>query len=200
LPEIIPNNSVVECYIFLLKFVTWVHNPIRMKSVYLLSIHVFLFLILYSCEKIQSYPPEPELTFNSYKVENTLDGLGNKVVQIEAKINFVDGDGDLIVEIDTSGYDTVLYNKLYILHYQKISGIYQLVPNTTNFNNPEKIRLDFVEFMRRDGQNKTFKGTITKYITYYAPPFDTVKLGFYIYDRAYHKSNILEIPDIPLTK
>jgi hypothetical protein len=171
-----------------------------MKSVYHLSIHVFLFLLLYSCEKIQSYPPEPKLSYHSHKVETTVDALGNKVVRIEAKIDFVDGDGDLIVEIDTTGIDTVLYNKLYILYYQKISGAYQLVPNDTNFKNPEKIRLDFEEFMRREGQNKTFKGTITKYITYYNPPFDTLKLGFYLYDRAYNKSNILEIPDIPLKK
>jgi hypothetical protein len=160
-------------------------------------------VLFYSCEKIQSYPPEPRLIYHSHEVEITQDGLGNKVPKVIVKIDFVDGDGDMIVQFDdTSGLDTISYSKLYILYYQKISGKYQLINSDSKFHNPEKILLEYNEFMRRDGQNKTFKGTITKYITFYnsPPPPDTLKLCFYLYDRAYHKSNILEIKDISLKK
>jgi hypothetical protein len=134
-------------------------------------------------------------------VENTVDELKNRIIRVEAKIDFVDGDGDMIVAFaDSSELDTAVYSKLYMLTYEKKSGIYRFIPSSSSFTNPDIRPLIYEDFMRRDGQNKTFKGTITRYITFYSPSFDTIKLEFYVIDKANHKSNILEFPDIALIK
>lgn len=161
---------------------------------------VFLIIItfsVYSCEKIQSYPPEPEISLNDIKVENTKDVLGNKVSRITVKIDFVDGDGDLISE---NVSDTNIYSKLHTINYKKINGNYFIVPATDTSYYIPSMRLPYEDFMQRNGQNKTFKGTITRFITFYSVPFDTIKLSFYLYDRAYHKSNTLNTSDISLIK
>jgi hypothetical protein len=141
----------------------------------------------------------PKLTYVSHKVEVTIDDpdLGNKSLKVEIKLDFVDGDGDLIVPVYS---DTVSYSKLFINSYKKVNGLYQLlIPNDSGYSFPES--LPYEDFMSREGQNKTFKGTITKTFNYYFTKLaniDTIKYEFYLFDRAYHKSNIVEISDIPL--
>jgi hypothetical protein len=54
--------------------------------------------------------------------------------------------------------------------------------------------------MKRNGQNKTLKGTITynytfKILSYYS---DTIKIEIFVIDKALHKSNVLSFPDLKL--
>ncbi|HEX2936065.1 MAG TPA: hypothetical protein VHO72_11990 [Bacteroidales bacterium] len=168
-----------------------------MKKLLLILSLVF---IAWACEKIRSYPDEPEISHKSHKLSYATDVLGNKVYLLEFEFNYVDGDGDLTSPLspirssdttDTTTYSTFAYQILF-----KDKGIYKPYIAPEDSSPVIYAYLPWEEFMSRDGQNKTFKGSIIKRIEFYQPyPYDTFKVEYFVTDFAYHKSNVVEIPE-----
>jgi hypothetical protein len=165
------------------------NNFVRMKLFFFVSL--ILVILVYSCDKIQSYPPEPVLTYKSHKVTKSYDGLDNLNTDVSFTFEYCDGDGDLIVSYADSAS---IYSHLYIYLYEKQNGAYKSIASDTIL-----FWLQYAEFMNRDGLNKTFKGSMTyNHIFDKNNTYDTIKFEWYVIDYELHKSNTLEIVDIPL--
>jgi hypothetical protein len=162
-----------------------------MKQLNYIVITFALAVILISCQKIEHYSSQPVLTYDSQNVTSTQDALGNSVVKVSLTFGFVDGNGDLIV----SGADSLsAYSHLYIYIYARTNGKYALTPTDSVI-----YWLKYSDIMNRDGNNKTFKGTMTYNHYFYSPiTSDTVKFSCYVIDYELNKSNILEFLDISL--
>lgn len=157
-------------------------------------------LITLACEKIRSYPAEPEISHKSHKLSIATDVLGNKMYLLEFEFDYVDGDGDLTSPLsplrsqditDTTTFSTFSYQILV-----KNEGIYKPYIAPDDSTSIIYGYLPWEDFMSRDGQNKTFKGSIIKRLEFYQPyPYDTFKIVYYVTDFLYHKSNVVEIPE-----
>jgi len=157
---------------------------------------LFIFSILIainSCDKVKSYSSVPQIGFVSYKLTETVDALQNKVKSLVVNFNFVDGDGDLF---DPDSTDvTSPKGKLFLIFYQKKSGVFVQVPDSLLLT-PPSFKLPYGDVMQREGQDKTQKGTIQfSYPFYYPMPYDTIKVKFYVADMAENHSDTLLIPD-----
>ncbi len=123
--------------------------------------------------------------------------------------SFKDGDGDLgLTQADTMPpFNAVLdplnnnkslnpyYNNLYIDYLELIEGTFQniVAPFTTDtLSYPFRF-----ESITPEGRHKAIRGDIEVNIPPAPPqfnPHDTVMYRFFIYDRALHKSNVVETP------
>lgn len=155
---------------------------------------------MWSCEKNISYPDIPEIHFKGLNVD-IIGGNSAGSIQKTADLafSFVDGDGDLGVR-DEDTRDTL--SQIYITWQKKLAdGTYE----NYEFDEGSVIqmfRIPYDDVMNRDeAQNKVLKGTVR--ITMDAPlnppdDMDTVRLEFYIMDRALHSSNIDHSPDFSM--
>jgi hypothetical protein len=166
------------------------------KLLYILA----LVFVAWACEKIRSYPAEPEISHKSHNLSVATDALGNKVYLLEFEFGFVDGDGDLTSPLSplrsNDTIDTTTYSSFAYKIWAKNKGVYKpyIAPRETTSVVYEN--LPWEDFMGRDGQNKTFKGSIIKRIEFYQPyPFDTFKVEYFVTDFEYHKSNVVDIPE-----
>ena len=134
-------------------------------------------IVFFSCEKYDDYSPIPEVTYKSMELltDNT---FGTDYLNLS--IEFVDGDGDIcFYENDT------VKNIVFTLYYIENDSV-----KPAEINVPLEYKIPYYE---PEGRNKLMKGTIkTKfYIDDFKPlGYDTLKLEFYVFDRAYNKSNI----------
>jgi len=163
----------------------------RLKYI-LLILSVFTFFYM-ACEAPKTYPDTPEVSFKSVSLENAIDSLQNEVKRVKLTIKVVDGDGDIGI-IDDYGniYPTFIDRDsvdLYIDLLQKVDGVF------------EKVNLFFpynyaTPYLAPEGQNKTLIADLEVNFDI-TEQYDTIKYSFYIYDRALHKSNVAESPEIP---
>ncbi len=152
-------------------------------------------ILLPSCLKNEQYPEIPEIAFQSFTLAFDTNNIPRKGY---LTISFVDGDGDLGLHPgDTlspyqKGGD--YYYNYVIDYYEKQNGVYVLVP----LNPPYHAR---IPYLPPDDPNKAIKGIIvdTLQMNPY-PVYDTIKLKFFIYDRALHKSNVDSTPPIILRR
>lgn len=155
-----------------------------------------LFCGLTSCLKRNDFPAEPQIEYLDFvKYTNTQgkDSLGI------LKFKFTDGDGDIgLDQGDTfPPYDisSIYYYNCYVKYFEKQNGVFVEVvlplPNNSRIPN-----------ITPEGQNKTLEGEIEVglYINNPSSTFDTIKFEAYIYDRAQHKSNTIETPEIVVVK
>ena len=146
----------------------------------ILGIIIVVSLVLSSCFKIVTYPEVPQVTFNSFVIRDSVDILGNRVLNGTLSFNFVDGDGDI-------GFDTIgeRKNTIFLDKYKIENGVAiklnLLVP--LSFYVPKFVKT---------GNNKTLKGEmiVNDLNEYYPLDFDTIMYKFYIVDRAGNRSNI----------
>lgn len=139
-----------------------------------------MFLILQSCFKIETYPPEPEVSLIDFVFIDSVDALGNEVRNGTLHFSFVDGDGDI-------GFDTTSpqQNTIFIEKYKFIDGeltkLDLIVP--LNF---------YVPKFSSTGNNKALKGEIYVNDLNETKPFngDTIMYTYYIVDRSGNKSNV----------
>ncbi len=88
------------------------------------AIVIFSLLVLASCGKIETLPPEPHIEYTSFTVFDTTDLLGNTIMGGRLKFYFEDGDGDLGLAVpeDTEQADTInLFVSLFRMNNGKIS-------------------------------------------------------------------------------
>ncbi|MBN2758674.1 MAG: hypothetical protein JXR51_16020 [Bacteroidales bacterium] len=155
----------------------------------------FAAFFIYSCEKPKVYTNTPVVTFKSISLYDSNDTLGNEEKKIVLTIFVEDGDGDIgLPEYDTIQAFKDLDNKnLFINLYQKIDGEFVKVdlPLPHNYRTP---------YLEPQGQELLLRADIEVTFGYTKIffPYDTIKYDFYLYDRAFNKSNIGETPEIPV--
>jgi hypothetical protein len=156
-----------------------------------------IFLLLFSCTKIEKMPAIPLIEFRTFEVFDSTDILGNTVRSGRLKFYFQDGDGDLGLQSpENQGLEVDSVN-LFLKLYRKINGEY-FEATPTDPLKPSGYR---IPYMTRLGQNKLLKGTITVTMLFYGyMPSDTVKYDFYIKDRAEHLSNTDSTCDLILSR
>jgi hypothetical protein len=147
----------------------------------LILIVCIAFTIFLSCEKTESYPPVPEIKFTKYRVYDTAYSSGFNQRNVAISFDFVDGDGDI-------GDTTEGLNNLFFSRFEQRNG--EFINVDSLLVDSIRYRIPFAEIMKREGQNKTLKGTIKIDISELIINYDTIKYDFYITDRAGNKSNV----------
>lgn len=164
------------------------------RKVFFLILTIILFLS--SCRKREVYPDEPVISFFSFaKIENGL-GYDDKGI---LNISFTDGDGDIgLREEDTLepyNIDGDYYYNMVIEYYEKQDGQFVKIdlPIENNYRIP---------YFEADLAELGIKGNISVelFINNVMSNHDTIKFSCFIYDRALHKSNIIETPEIVIDK
>lgn len=143
-------------------------------------------MAFFSCEKAESYSEIPYIEFSSYRVYDTAYSSGFFQRNVAINFSFVDGDGDIGYSKELTG-DSVKDN-LFFSRYEQRNGEFinvdSLLVDSIRYSIP------FAEVMRREGQNKTLKGSIKVDVSELVINYDTIKYDFYIVDRAGNKSNV----------
>jgi hypothetical protein len=165
------------------------------KLKYILVTFILGTLFFYTCEVPRSYPDTPEVKFKSLFIADSVDLLDNKVKLVQLTISVIDGDGDVGIKFADGvypGFEDLDTSDMFITLYEKINGEFVEVELAA----ADKFKLPYLE---PEGQDKTLKADYEVSIEYSDTLFvyDTIKYSFYIYDRAKHKSNIAESPEIP---
>ena len=139
---------------------------------------------LASCLQGVKYPPEPQITYLTHTVTDSLDILGNPASHfILITFEFTDGDGN-IGEPESS--ET---KNLFVSEYGIVNGEKQ-TPVESQYRLPD---------VTPDGQNKSLKGEVDVDIILFANyPHDSVQYEIYIRDRSNNESNIISTPIIQL--
>ena len=150
---------------------------------------LILIVLMDACQHAESYPPEPQISLNSYSFGDDTSGYNIKVLKV--KINFTDGDGDLFSQFKDT---TTLRGKAHLTIYKKVGGDFVQVPDSF-WSVPYNFTFPYDNVMDRNGQNKTQKGTI-EFSTLFFPgyPFDTIQVGVTVMDMSFHQSNEVKLP------
>lgn len=165
-----------------------------------------LFPSLQACKKKEIYPETPSIEYKSYRFLSTQAGIDSLLI---LTFSFKDGDGDLGLSqgdtlapfnavIDSTGKSiNPYYNNIHFEYQEKYQGVFNYVTNPFNVYDTLTYAYRF-ESITPDGRHKAIRGDIEVTIgpSYYPNAQDTTFYRFYIYDRALHKSNIVETPSI----
>lgn len=145
---------------------------------------VLMTLTFVACEKIQSYPETPHVSYKSFSIFSSVDPLGNEILVGQLEFDFTDGDGNIGLKQDsaTNIADSLKYN-LFLSLFEKRGANFEKVEDIPSLN----FRIPYIE---REGQNKTLKGSIIVDLEYKTLKYDTVFYTFYITDRDYNRSNV----------
>jgi hypothetical protein len=165
-------------------------------------------LILSGCHKFtDTFPTTPAITFKSYSIQKNLDSAGNPDYKLILTISFTDGDGDIgLNQGDTTGPfapDKPNYYNLFVGYYEKVNG--KFIQMWLNYPFPSNGH-DTIYYNGRipnitpAGKNKAIKGDIDYNIDLGggSKTGNDIMFDFILYDRALHKSNKVESPDIAL--
>ena len=161
----------------------------------------FMLVIFYGCVKKDVYPIEPQISLMSFTKLPDTTGIDQQGVIV---LSYTDGDGDLGLTPDQNTGD-FRYN-LFIKYFEKQKGKFEEVIITTpNAQTGKPDTLWFngrIPYLTPIGKTKTISGEIydTLFINNYTSPYDTIKYQIYIQDRALHKSNVVETPEIVINK
>ena len=166
------------------------------------QIFIFIFLIggaitltsIMSCRKSKSYPAEPKIEYLGF-VKYGHDSA-------DFKITFTDGDGDIgLDQGDTNApfqKSGKYYNNIFLRYeYYDTSNVlhsFYIVPNSSP---PDTLENDYrIPVITPIGQVKSLNGEI--HVRLFAPyaAHNRFRFKCYIYDRALHKSNVIESPDL----
>lgn len=163
----------------------------------LIFLILFISITLFSCDKTEEYSFIPEIKYTKTDIYTGTDQLGNVSDILEVQFSFVDGDGDLgLTQADTNGVFAPGEDYYYNLRFQ----IFEKIDGQFVLNEAEKQNFRFQNISKQQTNNKVLKGDmITKlYLSKENNYSDTLKVSFYIYDRALNKSNIEESTELIL--
>ena len=177
-------------YMFSLIFCTFTFEMKNLSTYLLIALAG---LLIVSCYKVEEYPPEPEVSYKSFLLEDTTDILDNVILSGTLRLHFVDGDGDIGHEEPTDTASEEAVKNLFLDLLEKVDGVYQ----EAELAIPYEYRIPYFETTAND---PTLRGDILVSDIDFYPPFegDTVKLRFYLIDRAGNKSNVGITPEIVL--
>lgn len=151
---------------------------------------------LSSCKKMEEYPVEPAITFNSISKIDNGTGIDNYGLLM---IDFTDGDGDVgLSETDIQApYDTssIYYYNFFIEYYEKQHGVFVKPTLYETFNAR-------IPILNTSTEEQPLKGTISIQIPInnITSNFDTIRFDCQICDRALHMSNKISSPEIIIKK
>ena len=160
------------------------------------SVAVIASLFLFSsCMKKESFPIIPEIAYQNFE---TVFDTGKIATRGYLTISFKDGDGDIGLRTDQKeppyNPGSPYYYNYIIDYYERQNGAFVKVELDPSFNAR-------IPYLTPTDMNKAIKGFIVDTLVLDpAPAFDTVKLKFFIYDRALHKSNTDSTPPIILRR
>ena len=147
-----------------------------------------------SCQKIESLPEIPSISFKSFILIDTTDVLGNEGKIGELTFDFEDGDGDIgLTQPDSLSADSSNFNLFFTL-FSKTDGEFIEV-SEDDLETPLNYRIPYI---KKEGQNKALKGEIQIDFIYLLFEYDTIKYSFFIVDRSLHKSYIEITPEIAI--
>jgi len=141
-------------------------------------------LLATACKEPVDYPVTPVISFSDYYLYIAENDLGVQTLTGDLVFSFTDGDGDIGLDaIDDSlsltEPDTVIYN-LFLQTYAMENGSFEKIPEDEG--GLSKYRIPFME-------KSPLVGTVTIKLEYPLIAYDTLFYTFYIYDRAYNRSN-----------
>ncbi|MCD4734800.1 MAG: hypothetical protein K8R53_02030 [Bacteroidales bacterium] len=151
-----------------------------------------------SCVKIDEYPIEPKIEYESFgKIFNPYLGAYDRGI---FKISFTDGDGD--IGLSSSDTEHPYKYNFYITYYEIQNGdtvqvIFTWDNNVTDTIPPDTLTHNArIPYLLREGVSKSIKGEIedTLQIYNFNSGYDTIMFEAYIVDRALHKSNTVTTP------
>jgi len=165
-----------------------------------LYIAIGFFLMLSACKKQETFPIIPQISFKeltkNYNTQGTL-------TSIDLKFDFTDGDGDIgLKQNDVSppyALNSPYYYDLMVdyLEFDKKTGLFvHIYPSSPIEGDTAHVQYNArLPYLVPAGKNKTLKGEITQNINTFGFG-EKVRLDFFIYDRALHKSNVISTPMI----
>ncbi len=150
----------------------------------LLYILFFCLFVFYSCDDNSQYSDVPSVKFKEFRQKD------NVLI-----FSLIDGDGDVGLSkndtIEPYDKDSEYHYNLYVNFYEKKNKKYSLMENGVF-----KYRLP--NQLNRTGYDKLLESDIELDLSsaVYGGFPDTVKLTFFVYDRALNKSNIAETKEL----
>ncbi len=163
--------------------------------IWVLAVSLIGISIISSCVKQEEFSDIPEITYRQFV---TMFDTGQYAVRGVLAFDFQDGDGDIGINPgDTlppfnrsGGY---YYNLVIQYSEKRDSGYVEVI-----LDPPLSAR---IPVLNPDYPGKAIKGFIADtLIMDPSPAYDTIRLEFFIYDRALNKSNVLSTPDIALRR
>lgn len=148
-----------------------------------------------SCLKKEEFPVTPQIAFESFTLEFDTGAYARRGY---LTISFRDGDGDIgLGPFQTQPpFDTgsIYYYNYIIEYYEKREGQFVKVDLNPTFNAR-------IPILTPDDNIKAIKGIIVDTLPLNPKPaHDTIRLKFFIYDRALNQSNIDSTPPIILRR
>lgn len=159
---------------------------------------VIVFFVFLSCKKSKdSYPVEPVLEYKSFTAYSKYEAF--------MVLKFTDGDGDIgLKPSDTMGvYDksSPYYYNLYIKTFYKGNDgvfkdttIYDIITNKVDTG----LITQRIQYVEKTTKEDYLKGEFQISLNGYrqSSKHKVIKYKIYFYDRAQHKSNVLETPEL----
>ncbi|MBN1132865.1 MAG: hypothetical protein JXR52_09915 [Bacteroidales bacterium] len=152
---------------------------------YVTSLILIIAASVLSCDRNEPhYSDIPHIDYQSFSLYYEVDTLEQLKLSGDLLFNFTDGDGDIgllpVSENPGTGLpDTILYNLFLQLHDYRDNGFIKIPEDEGGFY---KYRIPYLD-------KKPLTGSISIKIDYPTIKFDTIFYTFYLYDRAFHKSN-----------
>ena len=158
------------------------------KGLILLGVFGFLGWFVWSCGSVVSYSEIPEIHFKSLVFEDRVESESSVTRYAVLTFSFIDGDGD----IGASSQDKDTISRIHYTWYKKLADKYEPFQFASGII-ADSTAIPYEDVMNKEeANNKTLKGTIE--IALFPPSkpqgIDTMRVEFYIVDRARNKSNI----------
>jgi hypothetical protein len=175
-------------------------TKLKIRYLILLSLVVAVF----SCKKLDEFPPEPEIKYQGFeRLFNSNDSIYDRGV---LALTFTDGDGDLGLNKEDTlppfHFDGDYYFNLVITYFEIENGVAEEIPLV--FYNPVTEEFDTLTQSARfpsltpDAVNKSISGEIYDTVFIFNPNSDNDSIMFeaFIYDRSLNKSNTIRTDTI----
>jgi len=155
----------------------------------------FIGCCIWGCERAASYSDIPEIGFKSLVFEYVNTPMGNKLMAVLI-CSFVDGDGDIGVRTRN---DSI--SKIHYIWYKKLPDMTYVPHQFPSGSIADSTVIPWGSVMNKEeAHNKSLKGTIRIALDKPAniQGIDTMRIEFYIVDRARNPSNIEYTPDFSI--
>jgi len=145
-----------------------------------------------ACRPVVSYPEEPAISFTSITVTDSLDVLENPIKLVIINFHLIDGNGD--VGLDSTYIDGPFHPDSAFHHNLIIKEFYRDNDRFVEVPLPAGLKKYRIPDLTRSGQNKTLIADVSVKIEYpynqaLPLPYNEMQYQFYLFDRAFNKSN-----------
>ena len=154
---------------------------------FLLSSIIYLITAVSSCKEAITFPDQPIITSNTFRVLNGSNGLDSALV---LDFGFTDGDADIgLGQRDTVAPFDINF---FIEYFEKKNGLFSKVLIKDADQNPTGDTLNYngrIPFFNSVGGTKSVQGRIEYLINIQFRGSDTLRFDYFIVDRKLNRSN-----------